>query len=119
MDAKPHPLLTSTQAAVILQCSSKTVVRLAIAGTLPVAHRLPGSQGAFLFNRADVETLASTTPSKQAGNASVQLVAALIVALLLLLAAIPLAHTIGALDRDRQKTTADLACEAFASECRR
>lgn len=54
MDTDAEPLLTSTQAAAILQCSSKTVTRMAIAGTLPVAHRLPGTQGAFLFRRADV-----------------------------------------------------------------
>lgn len=55
----------------------------------------------------------------QAGNASVQLIAALLVALVILLAAVPLAMSIGALDRDRQNTTADLACEAFPTECQR
>lgn len=54
MDTDAEQLLTSTQAAALLHCSAKTVTRMAIAGTLAVAHRLPGSQGAFLFRRADV-----------------------------------------------------------------
>lgn len=47
-------LLTSTQAASLLHCSAKTVTRMALSGSLPVAHRMTGPKGAFLFHRADV-----------------------------------------------------------------
>lgn len=63
---EPPPLLTSKEAAAILNRSAKTVIRMAIAGTLPVAHRLPGTQGAFLFRRADVEARAAAERAEAA-----------------------------------------------------
>ena len=33
----------------------RTVQRLAASGALPVAHKLPGQTGAFLFSPADVD----------------------------------------------------------------
>lgn len=53
-------LLTSSQAGLILGKSARTVVRLAQAGGLPVAQRLPGPNGALLFRRDDVEALLPT-----------------------------------------------------------
>lgn len=61
MDTDQEALLTSTQAAAILHCSAKTVTRMALNGTLAVAHRLPGAKGSFLFRRADVLALAVET----------------------------------------------------------
>lgn len=49
------PLLTSTQAGQILGKSGRTVNRLAEAGKLPIAQKLPGPNGALLFRSSDVE----------------------------------------------------------------
>lgn len=51
-------LLTSPQAGSILNKSARTVQRMADAGLLPVAQKLPGPNGAYLFRRRDVERLA-------------------------------------------------------------
>ena len=53
------PLLTAPEVANLLGKSVRSVHRMATAGTLPVAHKLPGPNGAFLFARADVEALAA------------------------------------------------------------
>ena len=58
MDTEAEALLTSKQVAAILNRSAKTIIRMALAGTLPYAQRLPGQQGAFLFRPADVEAAA-------------------------------------------------------------
>lgn len=55
--ANPDELLTSPQSAALLEVSLRTVHRLAEAGELAPAHRLPGPNGAFLFRRGDVEAL--------------------------------------------------------------
>ena len=47
-------LLTSTQAGALIGRSGRTVTRLAEKGAIPVAHQLPGPNGAMLFRRADV-----------------------------------------------------------------
>ena len=54
----PDDLLTSTQAGAILTKSGRTVQRMADAGKIPVAQKLPGPNGAYLFRRSDVEALA-------------------------------------------------------------
>lgn len=51
-------LLTSVQVAILLGKSARTVHRMAEAGTLPVAQKLPGPNGAFLFRREDIAALA-------------------------------------------------------------
>jgi hypothetical protein len=53
----PNDLLTSTQAGALLGKSARTVIRLAEANRLPIAQKLPGPNGAYLFRRADVEAL--------------------------------------------------------------
>lgn len=52
----PTDLVTSPQAAQILGVSARTVQRMADAdeNPLPVAQKLPGKNGAYLFRRADV-----------------------------------------------------------------
>jgi hypothetical protein len=49
-------LLTSVEAAEILDVTPRSVRRLAISGDLPTAHQLPGKKGAYLFS-ADVIAL--------------------------------------------------------------
>lgn len=51
-------LLTSPQASLILKVSTRTVQRMADAGEIPVAQKLPGPNGAYLYRRSDVEALA-------------------------------------------------------------
>lgn len=50
-------LLTSTQAGALIGKSGRTVIRLMEAGQITPVAKLPGSKGAFLFRRADVERL--------------------------------------------------------------
>lgn len=52
-------LLTSPQAGLILGKSSRTVQRMADRGELPVAQKLPGPNGAYLYWRADIEAYAN------------------------------------------------------------
>jgi hypothetical protein len=54
----PDELLTSTQAGTILGKSARTILRMAEAGELTIAHTLPGPNGHKLFRRSDVEALA-------------------------------------------------------------
>jgi hypothetical protein len=48
-------LLTSPQAGLILGKSARTVQRMADAGELAYAQKLPGPNGAYLFRRSVVE----------------------------------------------------------------
>ena len=50
-------LVTSSQAAEMLGKSVRTINRMAVAGTLPPAMKVPGATGHYLFRRADVEAL--------------------------------------------------------------
>ncbi len=50
-------LLTSTQAGVVIGKSGRTVLRKMQSGEIEPVTRLPGTKGAFLFKRADVERL--------------------------------------------------------------
>lgn len=52
-------LITATIAAGLLGKSPRTVQRLVHAGRLTPAIKLDGPNGAYLFNRADVERLAA------------------------------------------------------------
>lgn len=54
----PAELVTATEAAQILECTTRTITRYADAGTLRTAHKLPGRTGARLFRRGDVDRLA-------------------------------------------------------------
>ena len=57
--ALAEELITSSQAAVILGKSARTVARLAQLGDLPVAAQLAAGNGVYLFRRADVEKIAA------------------------------------------------------------
>lgn len=55
-----HRLLTSSQSAVLLGCTARTVNRLVAAGTLSTHSVIPGGRhGIALLDRAVVETLAA------------------------------------------------------------
>ena len=58
-------LLTSPQAGLLLGKSARTVQRLAEAGALPIAQKLPGPNGAYLFRESDVRRLAQPSPLKR------------------------------------------------------
>jgi hypothetical protein len=47
-------LLTSTQAAQVLGKSPRTIQRMADAGELQIATKLPGPNGAYLFEEAEI-----------------------------------------------------------------
>jgi hypothetical protein len=55
----PDELLTTTQVGTLVERSGRTVIRMAEAGDIPVATKLPGPNGAHLFRRADAESLAA------------------------------------------------------------
>ena len=48
-------LLTSTQVGSLIGRSGRTVIRMAEAGKIAVAVKLPGPNGAHLFRKADVD----------------------------------------------------------------
>ena len=50
-------LLTATQVGSLIGRSGRTVVRMAEAGKLAIAAKLPGPSGAYLFRRSDVDAL--------------------------------------------------------------
>lgn len=64
--SSPEELLTSSQAGGIINRSYRTVIRLAETGELPVAAKLPGPNGAYLFKRGDVERLAALRAEQSA-----------------------------------------------------
>jgi len=50
-------LLTATQVGNLIGRSGRTVVRMAEAGKLAIAAKLPGPNGAHLFRKTDVDLL--------------------------------------------------------------
>lgn len=63
-------LLTTSEAGVILNKSGRTVQRLVNAGLIPVAHTLPGDNGAKLLRRSDVLAYAAERARAKAEQAS-------------------------------------------------
>jgi predicted DNA-binding transcriptional regulator AlpA len=51
--------LTTAQVADILNYTVPWVNKLAATGRLPVAQKLPGRTGAYLFSRSEIERIAS------------------------------------------------------------
>lgn len=52
-------LVTSPEAGQLLGKSARTVQRMADAGDLPYLQKLPGPNGAYLFDRAVIEAKAA------------------------------------------------------------
>ena len=52
-------LVTSPEAGQLLGNSARTVQRMADAGDLPYRQKLPGPNGAYLFDRAVIEAKAA------------------------------------------------------------
>lgn len=52
-------LIGATEAAEVLGVSKDTLIRMAARGEIRPVHKLPGPNGAYLFERADVERLAA------------------------------------------------------------
>lgn len=52
-------LIGSSESCRILNVHPATLSRWVGSGTLTPAHKLPGKNGAYLFNRADIEKLAA------------------------------------------------------------
>lgn len=50
-------LVTATQVGLMVNRSSRTVIRMAEQGDIPIAAKLPGPNGAYLFRRIDAEKL--------------------------------------------------------------
>jgi excisionase family DNA binding protein len=57
--ASPPDLIGSAEVARLLKINQVTVARWVASGQLTPAHKLPGKNGAYLFNRADVDQLIS------------------------------------------------------------
>jgi len=53
-------LLTTSEVCETLEVGTSTISRWVADGRLEPARKLPGLRGAFLFRRADVETLKAT-----------------------------------------------------------
>lgn len=50
-------LLTATQVGTLINRSGRTVIRLAEAGEIDIATKLPGTNGAYLFRRSAADAL--------------------------------------------------------------
>lgn len=62
MSTATDDLLTSPEVGQILGKSARTVQRMADAKLLPIAQKLPGPNGAYLFRRSDVAALMAPSP---------------------------------------------------------
>lgn len=54
-----NTLIGSAEAAQLLGMSSTTFNRRVLAGYIPAVQKLPGSKGAWVFDRAEIERLAA------------------------------------------------------------
>lgn len=54
----PEPFVGAAEACQLLEIHAATLGRWVKNGALTPAHKLPGKNGAYLFNRSDVENLA-------------------------------------------------------------
>lgn len=62
-------LLTSSQVSKMLRVSLATVARMGADGRLPVAQKLPGPRGAFLFDPAAIEAYITEQDAKWSATA--------------------------------------------------
>lgn len=68
----PNAPLTSPEAGAILGKSARTVQRMADSGDLPYVHKLPGPNGAYLFDRAEVLRVAAKLAEAAAPRAELE-----------------------------------------------
>lgn len=61
--ADNNDLISTTEAAKLLNKDPRTVLRYVEKGVLPVAHRITAYRGARLYHRSDVEALAEAEAS--------------------------------------------------------
>lgn len=54
-----NTLIGSAEAAQLLGMSSTTFNRRVLAGYIPAVQKLPGSKGAWVFDRAQIEAIAA------------------------------------------------------------
>jgi hypothetical protein len=59
-------LMTSTETGVVLGVSSSTVRRMADSGQLAIAQKLPGPNGNYLFESAEVARVKAQQDEQQA-----------------------------------------------------
>lgn len=60
---KPEPFIGAAEAAQILRIHVATLGRWVKSGIITPAHKLPGKNGPYVFNRADVDQLAAERAS--------------------------------------------------------
>jgi excisionase family DNA binding protein len=60
---KPSALVGSAEACQILNVHAATLLRWIDSDKLIPVHKLPGKNGAYLFNRTDIESLAAERTS--------------------------------------------------------
>lgn len=56
-------MIGTREAAQLLHVDRSVLIKRVAAGTLHPVHRLPGTTGAYLFDRADIEALAAEARS--------------------------------------------------------
>ena len=59
INAVKHDMIGSKDSCRILGIDKATLSRWVTAGQLTPVHKLPGRNGAYLFNRSDIEALAT------------------------------------------------------------
>lgn len=66
----PDDLLSTTEAAEVIGTERSNVTRMVQAGRLTPTHKLPGSTGAFVFLRSEVERARDDYQARQTKAAS-------------------------------------------------
>ncbi|MFE4469509.1 helix-turn-helix domain-containing protein [Leifsonia sp. NPDC056824] len=61
MEPTNNELIGTNEASKILNIDRTGVIRRVAAGELVPVQKLPGTRGAYIFNRSDVEELAKAT----------------------------------------------------------
>lgn len=68
MRPMPSDLIGTVEAAAILGVDRSVLTRLVQTGRLERAHQLPGTNGAALYRRSDVEALAAERTDTEAAS---------------------------------------------------
>lgn len=67
--ANSRQLLTAVEAAEVLQCSRRTILRMVESGDLPYVRKLEGPNGAYLFDAGVVGVIARQSGREEAKSA--------------------------------------------------